>query len=322
MVDPMQVAITGATGYVGRYLVELHRRRGDRIRILKRPATPKVSAWHDIEVIDGDLSLDTKLLVDFSSDVDVLYHCAAEIWDERTMAVTNVEGTRALVNAATGRIKHWVQLSSAAVYGHVRHGVVSEDSAYVPDTIYGKTKLESDLIVRSAATSGAFTCSVLRPTAIFDALMQEGPLLQVVSLIDRGLFFFIGPTGATMNFVHVDNVVRALLLCATHPAAVGRDYIISDQLTVEQLAAIVAEETGRGEPRLRLPLAPIQLLARIASMLPFSPLTAARVNALSSRSIYSVQRIMQELDYKPIRTFESGLRDLVRAWKTDSTYVS
>lgn len=124
-----------------------------------------------------------------------------------------------------------------------------------------------------------------------------------------------------MNFVHIDNVVRALALCATHPAAVGRDYLVSDQLTVERLAAVVAEETGRTMPRLRLPLAPVRALARIAGMLPFSPLNTARVDALSGRSIYSTQCIVQELGYQPVKPFESGLRELVKVWKMDSAYA-
>lgn len=317
----MRIAITGATGYVGRNLVELHRQRGDRIRILKRPATPKVPAWHDIEVLDGDIPTNRKLLEQFSAGVDVLYHCAGEIRNERNMSTTNVEGTRALASAAAGRISHWVQLSSAAVYGRVRRGVISEDSAHTPDTTYGKTKLESELIVRSAAADGAFTCSVLRPTAIFGPDMRSGPLLQLISLIDKRLFFFLGPAGATMSFVHIDNVIAALALCATHPAGVGRDYLVSDQLTVERLAAVVAEETGRAMPRLRLPLGPVRALARFAGMLPFSPLNTARVDALSSHAIYSTQRIAQELGYAPVTTFESGLRALVRAWKRDSAHA-
>ncbi len=311
----MLVAITGATGFVGRHLVELHRQRGDMIRILKRPATAKVPVWHDIEVVDGDLAAGERLLERFVAGVDVLYHCAGEIRDERAMAMTNVDGTRALASAAAGRIKHWVQLSSAAVYGGVRDGLVTEESVLAPDTTYGKTKLESELIVRSAAASGAFTCSVLRPTAIFGADMPGNALFRLISMIDKGLFFFIGQAGAIMNFVHVDNIVSALTLCATHPAAVGHDYIVSEELTIEQVVDILSGEMGRPVPRLRFPLMPVRTAARIAGMLPFSPVNTAQVDALAIRARYSIKSITRELAYSPVTRPEAGLRELVATWK-------
>ena len=318
----MLIAITGATGFVGRHLVEAHRQRGDRVRILKRARTPKLSIWHDVEVIEGDLSINGSLLENFAAGVDVLYHCAGEIRDERAMHATNVEGTRALVSAAAGRVKHWVQLSSAAVYGGVQRGVIREETAHAPATIYGKTKLASDLVVLSAAAGGAFTCTVLRPTSIIGADMARSLLIRFIPIIDKGLFFFIGPSGAIMNFVHIDNVVSALTLCARQPAAVGRDYIISDQLTMERLAHIVADELGKPVPRLRVPEAPVRLLAHVVAALPFSPLNIGQINVLTARSFYSTERIAGELAYKPVKLPETALRELVAAWKKSRHHAS
>jgi nucleoside-diphosphate-sugar epimerase len=296
-------------------LVRKHLERGDSIRVLVRDPGAAICRLPSVRSFQGDLVRAGTIPADFVAHADVLYHCAAEIRDERLMEAANVHGTRALGRLAAGRVGRWVQVSSASVYGATRSGVVTEDSPLRPDSVYGRTKVESEEVVRSAAAAGGFGVSILRPSNIFGAGMPSNALYKLFGAIERGWFFPIGKPGAVMNYVHVDNVVAAAVLCATHPAATGRAYNVSDEMPLEQLAATVAEELGTRPSALRLPEAPLRVLASVLGLLPGIPLTHRHLDALTARARYASERIHHELAYRPAISFEAGLRELVRGWK-------
>ena len=311
----MEIAITGASGFVGGALVRKHLERGDSIRVLARDPGAAICRLPSVRAFRGDLARAETIPADFVAGADVLYHCAAEIRDERMMEATNVRGTQALARLAAGRIGRWVQVSSASVYGAVRSGTATEDSPLQPDSVYGRTKVESEEVVRSAAASGGFGASILRPSNIFGAGMPSNALYKLIAAIERGWFFCIGEPGAVMSYMHIDNVAAAAMLCATHPAAAGRTYNVSDEMPLERLAAIVADELGTSLPALRLPEAPLRMLASVLGFLPGIPLTHRHLDALTARARYESDRIHNELAFRPAISFETGLRELVRGWK-------
>ncbi len=311
----MQIAVTGASGFVGAALVRKHLERGDSVRVLVRDPAAAVCQLPSVQIIRGDLARAKTIPADFVARADVLYHCAAEIRDERMMEATNLHGTRKLAAAAAaGGIGRWVQVSSAAVYGAPGPGTITEDSPLQPDSHYGRTKAESEEVVRSAAAGGGFGVSVVRPSNIFGAGMSGNALYKLIAAIERGWFFPVGEPGAIMNYVHVDNVTAALALCATHPAAAGRTYNVSDELPLERLAAIIADELGARPPARRLPEPPLRILASVLGFLPGMPLTHRHLDALTARARYSSDRIRQELAYNPVVSLEAGVRELAKDW--------
>ena len=311
----MEIAITGASGFVGGTLVRKHLGRGDAVRALVRDPAAAVCGLPLVRAFCGDLARGETIPPDFCAGADVLYHCAAEMRDERQMQATNVEGSRALARAAAGRIGRWVHVSSASVYGPVRSGTVTEASPPQPDSAYGLTKSESEAAVQSAAAAGGFELAILRPTNIFGVGMPSQALYKLFSAVERGWFFPVGTPGAVMSYVDVESVAAAAVLCAVHPAAAGGIYNISDEMPLERLAAIVADELGTTLPALRLPEAPLRLLAGVCGMLPGVALTHRHLDAVTTRARYASDRIHDELGFHPAIGFEAGLRALVRDWK-------
>lgn len=311
----MEIAITGASGFVGGALVRRHLERGDAVRALVRDPASPICGLPAVRVFRGDLARGETIPPEFVAGADVLYHCAAEIHDERSMRATNVEGTRALAGIASGRIGRWVQVSSASVYGAVRAGTVTEDAPLRPDSVYGRSKVESEEIARSVASSGAFAVSILRPSNIFGIGMRGRALYKLFAAIERGWFFPIGGAGVVMNYVPVDDVAVAAMLCATHPGAGGHTYNVSDEMPLERLAAVVADELGTRIPRWRLPEAPLRALASVFGFVPGIPLTHRHLDAVTARARYATERIRNELGYRPAVGFETALREFVRYWK-------
>lgn len=310
----MIACITGGTGFIGRRLAIRHLARGDEVRLISRREPDIDFARFPVKWWQADLSENTELL-QFMDGADVLYHCAAEVRNTSRMHTTNIEATARLVTHAEGRITRWVQLSSVGVYGNRREGLISEDSELSPVGIYETTKLESDVLVSAAAQAGAFEHVILRPSNIYGISMRSQSLFRLISMIDRGLFFFIGKRGASANYIHVENVVDALELCGTHPAAEGKAYILSDYQPLETFIEYIAEALNRPSPRLRLPEYPVRLLANVSNQVFKTSINESSIDALTNKAEYSSSKIELELGYKHGISMQAGLHELVEFWK-------
>ncbi len=304
-----RVAVTGGRGFIGERLVARLLELGAEVRVLTR--NPRSQAARHLSFMYGDLTDVESDLASFLDGADILFHCAGEVHRQEWMHAVNVEGTRRLIEAARNRIGRWVQLSSVGAYGPVERGVVTEDWPEVPVGEYERSKTEADHLVRQAAMGGAFPAVLLRPSIVYGPTMRNRSLVQLITAIDRGFFFFIGPPGATANYVHVDNVVNALVLCGSNDQALGRDFIVSDHRPLESFVGIICEVLKRPVPRLRLPKLLAQVLAQIGGRMHGFPLTPGRVAALTNRTVYSTGLIRNLLGFEHRISMEDGMRDFV-----------
>ena len=311
----MDIAVTGATGFVGSALVRQHIQRGDSIRVLVRDPYATARRFPSVHVFRGDLASAETISEDFVADADVLYHCAAEGQDEARMEAINIGGTRALARLAAGKIGRWVQVSSVSVYGAVRAGTITEDSPINPDSLYGRTKTESEAAVLAEGAAGGYEVTIVRPSKILGLGMPDDSLFRLFAMMERGWFCFIGRPHAVMNLIHVDTVATALLLCGTRRSAAGRTYNLSEQISIEELVAIVADEIGVRRPTLRLPEQLFRVLASVFGRLPGVPLTHRRLDAVTLHARFASERITRELAHNPVVSLKAGLRELVRSWK-------
>jgi nucleoside-diphosphate-sugar epimerase len=312
----MKIAITGASGFIGKLLVEKHLFLNDEVHVLTR----KKDVFHNHQnlIIHNGSFADSAILEVFLKNADVLYHCAAEIKDEFKMDFVNVEGTKKLISAAKNNIKHWVQLSSVGVYGPISSGIVSETQSYNPINKYEQTKLQSDLLVLDATKNNFFTSTIIRPSNVFGASMSNQSLFQLIQKIDQQIYFFIGKKGASANYVPVENVIEALYLAATNPNAKNGIYIISNWCTIEDFVNNIAKELGKPLPNRRISIGFIKFVAKLTSFIPRNPLTVTRVAALSNRVIYETTKIKKELDYKSVVTVEETIKKLVHFYKENN----
>lgn len=309
----MQVSITGATGFIGRRLVRYYEDSGANVHILSR----RNIQWENKgKVFQYDLaSCNASDLVSFIETSDIVYHCAAELNDESRMFPVNVEGTRKLLDVAAGRVGRFVHLSSTGIYGFKSDGIVDENTPINPQNSYEKSKAEADKQVTKFAKAGKLSCCMLCPSNVYGTDMSNQSLFQLISMINIGRFFFIGRAGAIMNYIHADNVVKALICCGTARLPEnGASYIISDYCTLEKLVTIISDALGRPVPGLRLPESLVKVGVALAKHLSNIPLTQSRVDALTSRVIYSTDHIQHELGYCHQITLEQGFEELVMKW--------
>lgn len=308
----MIVAITGGSGFIGRHLIERHKARGDEVRYLTRQHSKQ--AIEGATPVFGDLrALTPAAGNELLQGADVLYHCAAELRDPKLMHETNVLGTKSLLSMAVGKVKRWVQLSSTGVYGNNPPLKVNENTTINPNNTYEASKAASDELVYAAIAKHQLQGVVLRPSNVYGCGMPNQSLFQLIEIIRRGWFFFIGEQSATVNYISVHNVIDALVLCGT--AALpsdGRTYIVSDSCSLEDLVGSIATALGVPAPTKRLPEPLVRIAARLGDFLPSFPLRSSRVAALTYKHVYLTERIESELAYRHAVSLTAGISELVR----------
>jgi thioester reductase-like protein len=277
--DQMAYFVTGATGFIGRFLVAelLENREGTIYCLVRAGSLDKLDALKErlgdderIVPIVGDLGK-TRLGVS-DSDVEQLaghiehfFHLAA-IYDltadADTQRAANVEGTRhALQLAEAVRAEHFHQASSIAAAGLYR-GVFTEDmfdeAQDVEHNPYYLTKHESERVVR---TEAKVPWRIYRPGAVVGHSKTgeidkiDGPyyFFKVIQRI-RGLtpswFRGVGIEGGEINLVPVDYVAKAMDYIAHQPDLDGRTFHLTDPqpLTVGGLFKALTKAAKAPQP--------------------------------------------------------------------------
>lgn len=294
----MIVSVTGASGFIGIELIKRLIKLGFHIKVLSRKNHSHIP---HVETFLADLTDPTSNFDNFLDGADVLYNCAGEVNDESLMRKLHVDGTKLLLKQAKGRVGRWVQLSSVGGYGACRRGIVTEESPERPLGVYEQTKTEADAIVKRSGIPYV----ILRPSNVFGLTMHNQSLFQLVEMIRKGLFFYLGRAGALVNYVHVEDVVEALLNIGSNNRALGNIYNLSQTTEVEQMVKSFLSGLDIERQPFRLPEWPIRKLAQVVGRIPGSPLTVPRIDALTGSCQYDSNKIREELCFEFISTLES-----------------
>ncbi len=284
---------------------------GHRVRLLsRRPPEGRLTGkveWHHADLAGGDADA----LLRFVDGADTVYHCAGEVREVARMESTNRDGTERLARLAAGRIGRWVQLSTAGVYGNPRCGTIDEQTSPGPEDAYEASKLHGDEALIAVGAGAGMPWTVLRPTIVFGRNMPNSSMRGLVEAIWRGRFFYIGSGKAVLPYVHVDDVVEALVLQGSHGCAPGQVFNLSDDVTLDEFVVEVCRLSGCRPPALRLPETPVRAAAAALQFIPGFPLTPSRIDALTRTARYPADKIRQLLGYAQATGWRAGLREML-----------
>jgi dihydroflavonol-4-reductase len=329
----MKILITGGTGFIGSQLALRCLQSGHAVSILAQVNTAAEAANKDlVEAAGATVMLasimDRKAIGSATRGVEVVYHLAAaqheagapdqQYWD------VNVSGTRSILEAtAAGGLTRFVHASTIGVFGSPPTGPISECAPLRPDNIYGRTKLEAEQLALRF-------CDRL-PVAVVRVSETYGPgdrrLLKLFRAIKRRRFVHIGAGTNLHHPIYVDDLTDGLLLAARSDAAVGRTPVLAgkDALTTSEMVAAIATELGVAPPRLRVPLAPVLLLARLTQLTlrPLGinpPLHPRRMDFFRKSFLFSTAEALSVLGFAPKYSFARGVRETAQ-WYTRMGYL-
>lgn len=302
------VCLTGASGFVGSELLKRLLEEGFLVRVLTRKR--KSIFPKEVEVFFGDLTTKAFKFDSFFSNCSLFFNCAGEIHNSKIMYLLHIEGTRKLLKAVseeifrTGNSIHWVQLSSAGVYGGnsfscKSNKYIDETSVLEPYGDYEVTKAQSDKLLLEETNRNKFTFSILRPTNILGFGMPNQSFRDLIKIISRRLFFFIGSREAISNYIYVGDVVNALILCAKSPNAKNQIFNVSNDCKLSDIVDKILISKGLSPNKLILPEILIRIVVKFIPSFVNIPLTESRINSLTSRVYYKNSKIQKVLGFSP-----------------------
>lgn len=259
--------VTGASGFVGWHVARLLRERGVAVRALvRRPGSvPEL----DVEMVPGDLR-DPASLRHAVQGCSLLFHVAADyrLWvrDKREMFASNVEGTRALLQAAAeARVERVVYTSTVGCIGFLPGGLGDETTPVTRADMtgaYKQSKWDAEQVALAAAHAG-LPVVIVNPTApVGDHDFKPTPTGRTIVDFLAGRMPAYVDTG--LNVANVRDVAEGHWLACQHGRP-GERYILgSENLTLREIFACLSGICGRPAPRVRLPWA-VAALAGLGS---------------------------------------------------------
>lgn len=319
----MTVFLTGATGFLGGHLAIKLAESGEKVHCLVRKGSRRDhlnGVLDSLQFFEGSLddSPDSISAMKAGLDgVETVIHVAgatkkSNVTKERLFEI-NEGGTKVLLDAVMAsapKIKRFVFVSTMAASGPcVGSEVKNEDHPAVPVSDYGASKKAAEDIVLGRKDELPIT--ILRPPGITGP--RDPTTLSLFKLVQRHL----RPVGSRRaNFVHVDDVVSAILVLAKHDKAPGEVFHIgTENHSISEIGRIIAKILDTWSVPLYVPGFIFFILACFGALLspvmkPFMDFEKAR-EYTASWSVDSSK--LRGLGWAPAFNFEATARDTI-AW--------
>lgn len=314
----MTILVTGATGFIGRHLVERLVTTGEQVRALVRQSAPV--DWLDalgVEILRGDIG-DAGAVERAADKCRIVFHLAAKtesagLLSRQDVYVANVRGTENVTRAALrAGVERLVFCSSVAVYGRIaKNRMIDEKTETDPDSPYGESKVRGEQVVLSARQHDGLAVVVARISTVWGPGTTSW--LGLFRSIASGQFRVIGKGTNYHHIADVSDVVEGLLRCGSVKGVEGRTYILagSESVQLRRLVELIGEEVGMTRFPASRQAAPLQVyrvldrlaVAWIGRKLP----RADRLALFLGDRRFDIGRASQELGYVP----EVAIKDTI-----------
>jgi 2-alkyl-3-oxoalkanoate reductase len=322
----LKALVTGANGFLGQYIVEQLRARGDEVRALVRRENPAL-AQLGVEIVRGDIRNPADVM-QACEGVEVVFHTAAiaSIWGPWNLFYeTNTLGTRHVISGCRAhRVPRLVFTSSPSVTFDGRDQCNVDETAPYPErwlAHYPHTKALAEQAVLAANSDELLTCA-LRPHLIWGPRDQH----LIPRLLERarsGQLRQVGDGGNLVDTIYVENAAEAHLRTADalrpgSPVA-GQAYFLSQGEPVNcwawinQILAIAGLSPVNRRISLRVAYTAGAILETLWSLSGRSSeprMTRFLALQLAKHHYFDIRRARADFGYEPRISTEEGLRRL------------
>src|SRR6266850_1272542 len=307
------VVVTGANGLLGSAFVKRLIHEEEYVRLfVRRLPPPEILDHPQVEVVLGDLG-DPEAVDDSLAGATAVFHLGAAMgggWAAHEAAT--ITGTRNVVEAC---LKHdvpkMVHVSSLSVIdwaGHPANQPVTETATLEPAPqqrgYYTQAKLEAERIVRAAVQERGLPAVILRPGQIWS---EKSPLITAAVGIRVGSHLIvIGDDSNLLPFVHVDDVVEAIVLATQSSFRHGEVFQLVDNELISR-AELVRLYTTTREPQLNVTGIPMKLACFLAGSVEWlaqtlerpTPVSPYRLRSAVAPLVFDCAKAHKQLGWQP-----------------------
>ena len=321
----MRVLVTGASGFLGGYLVELLVERGYAVVCMFRRASETTLLDSlGLEKRVADLT-DPPLLREAVRGVEAVIHLGAyytfhgkkELYNS-----VNVQGTRDLLEACFREgVGRFVYCSTTEAIGPVKEIPAHEDHPPNPQYEYGKSKLKAENVVKEYGDG--IKSTIIRPSGTYGPRnVDDISFYTITSFAQNSMAtrMLVCSGSNVIQFVHARDAVRGFYLALENENSFGQTYFITEDkwYPYSEVYRILSRMCRRKPPTISLPkylakalLYPVHL-ARTATGIWNFTWDPKTVDVVTSDRAYSIDKAKDELGYSSAYSLEDDLRETMQ----------
>ena len=216
----------------------------------------------------------------------------------------NVELTRRAVQGATvAGVSRVIFLSSIGAVATTAQADVTDATTASPDTPYGRSKLDAEVLVRTVCEQEGLSYVILRPPMVYGPGMKGNPL-RLFRAIDRGIPLPVAGATNRRSMMYVDNLVAAIVAALRLPLGTRQTFVVGDSEAVSTTALVheIAGVLKRPTRLVPIPLGVMRAAGAVGDaidrVVPFS-LTSTAVDRLFGSLAVDASRFAQVARYVP-----------------------
>jgi len=296
----MKILVTGASGFIGKNLVEVLRKTH-----MVRAFVRSERNIPGIEEFVGDIT-DAQSVSEAANGMDAIYHLAA-IRGEKNIPYSeyeavNIGGTRNVVGASGG--KRLIHVSTVGVAG-LSPGV-SEETVPHPSGKYHASKLEAEKIV-----AGNRKATIVRPAITYGPGDLSGMVFRISKMLKAGNFSIAGNGRNRVHLLSIDNLIPFLVSILSKKESYGQTYIVADPepISMNDLCGTIACAIGKEAGFRHLPLPLVRAGSHILK-LAGSSITPEAVDIVSKDRYFRINKAIS-IGYRPSIRTRDGIRKTV-----------
>ena len=333
-INKMKILITGASGFIGSFIVEEALKRGFETWAAIRGSSSREYLQDErINFIELNLSSKEQLMEQLRGhDFDYVVHAAGvtKCLNKADFHRINTEGTKNLAEALLEvkmPLKRFVFVSSLSIFGaikeHQPYDEIRESDTPQPNTEYGRSKLAAEQYLEKKK---GLPYIILRPTGVYGP--REKDYFIMAKSIQQHSDFAVGYKRQDITFVYVKDVVQAVFL-ALEKGEDGRKYFLSDGEVYQSATFSNLIHEALGRPWWIRITAPVWVLRIVTFFGEYIGRMTGKVTALNNDKYNilkqrnwrcDIQPAIDELGYQPKYKLKQGVEETIK-WYKDNKWL-
>jgi len=217
--------------------------------------------------------------------------------------------------AAAAGVRHFVLISSVAVYGPDTNEAYDEQMPCDPVGTYAQSKYNAELCATKIARKSGMALTIFRLATLYGE-GDPGNVGLLIETIDKGRFFWVGNGVNRKSLLYKDDAARAVMEVIQRPASGVNIFNLSaPPCTVREIVDGIEDAFGKNSFPLRVPASPALLLSRCLSRIPNRRLSGLyqTIKKWLANDVYDARRFENAFNFHTQTSLQEGLKREV-AW--------